>query len=87
MSEGPPVPTGPSEQAEGDSDQLPAEDTLLSTGPEDGYTPPVEEPDHHPSTPFEEATGETLDQRLDREQPEVWDQTPTRSPDAPDALG
>ena len=53
-------------------DQLQPEDTLDDRGVEDvldeGYSPPEREPDHlkHPEG------GETLEDRLDDEQPEVW---------------
>lgn len=63
---------------EGDSDQLPFEDTLEDRGVEDlldeGYTPP-ERPraNHYGETPWEEAHGEPLDQRLAEEEPEVWE--------------
>ena len=53
-------------------DQLQPEDTLDDRGVEDvldeGYSPPEREPDHlkHPEG------GESLEDRLDEEQPEVW---------------
>jgi hypothetical protein len=53
-------------------DQLQPEDTLDDRGVEDvldeGYSPPEREPDHlrHPEG------GESLERRLDEEQPEVW---------------
>ena len=53
-------------------DQLQPEDTLDDRGVEDvldeGYSPPEREPDHlrHPEG------GESLEHRLDEEQPEVW---------------
>jgi hypothetical protein len=53
-------------------DQLQPEDTLDDRGVDDvldeGYSPPEREPDHlrHPEG------GESLDDRLDEEQPEVW---------------
>lgn len=76
MSETPGVDDGVV-TAEGDSDQLPIEDTLLDRGVDDvldeGYSPPEREPHHRASTPYEEATGERLDQRLAQEEPEVWD--------------
>jgi len=54
-------------------DQLQPEDTLDDRGVDDvldeGYSPPEREPDHlkHPEG------GESLDERLDDEEPEVWD--------------
>ncbi len=53
-------------------DQLQPEDTLDDRGVEDvldeGFSPPEREPDHlrHPEG------GESLEDRLDEEQPEVW---------------
>ncbi|MDM8085694.1 DUF5709 domain-containing protein [Cellulomonas cellasea] len=64
---------------EGDSDQLPKEDMLEERGVDDlldeaWYTAP-ERPPHNRfgETPWEEAHGETLDERLAEEEPEVWD--------------
>lgn len=56
------------------SEQLQPEDSLDDRGVDDvldeGYSPPEREPDHlrHPEG------GETLEQVLDEEEPEVWDQ-------------
>jgi len=82
--------------AEGDADQLPAEDTLVGRGVDDlldeGYSPP-ERPRpasaHWGETPWEESRGETLDQRVAQEEPEVWEE-PDRAPDPsrePDRAG
>lgn len=67
----------PETGSEGDSDQLSLEDSLIDRGVDDlldeGYSPP-----DHPrenrfgETALEEARGETLDQRLGEEEPEVW---------------
>jgi hypothetical protein len=60
-------------------EQLQPEDTLDDRGVEDvldeGYSPPEREPDHlkHPEG------GESLDERLDDEEPEVWDGDQERS--------
>lgn len=57
------------------SDQIQPEDSLDDRGVEDvldeGYSPPEREPDHlkHPEG------GESLDERLAEEEPEVWAQT------------
>ena len=54
------------------SDQLQPEDTLVDRGVEDvldeGYSPPERETDHlkHPEG------GESIEERLDEEEPEVW---------------
>ncbi|WP_147794332.1 DUF5709 domain-containing protein [Cellulomonas sp. Y8] len=82
--------------AEGDADQLPAEDTLVGRGVDDlldeGYSPP-ERPrpasSHFGETAWEESRGETLDQRVAQEEPDVWDD-PDRAPDPsrePDRAG
>lgn len=66
--------------AEGDADQLPAEDTLTDRGVDDlldeGYTLPERprpEVAHWGETPWEESHGESLDLRVAQEEPEVWD--------------
>jgi hypothetical protein len=73
MSETPDERTSrPSEQL----DQLQQEDTLIDRGTEDvldeGYSPPEKwsPGERFGNTPFEEATGETLEQRLAQEEPE-----------------
>ncbi|MBD3779602.1 MULTISPECIES: DUF5709 domain-containing protein [unclassified Cellulomonas] len=82
--------------AEGDADQLPEEDTLLDRGVDDlldeGYSPPDRPRPasaHWGETPWEESRGETLDQRVAQEEPDVWDD-PDRAPDPsrePDRAG
>lgn len=62
---------------EGDSNQLPREDTLLDRGVDDlldeGYSPPdFPRSNHYGETPLEEILGETLDRRLAEEEPDVW---------------
>jgi hypothetical protein len=63
---------------EADSNQLPREDTLLERGVDDlldeGYSPPdFPRSNHYGETPLEEIRGETLDQRLAEEEPEIWE--------------
>ena len=63
---------------EGDSNQLPREDTLLERGVEDlldeGYSPPdFPRSNRFGETPLEELMGESLDQRLAEEEPDVWE--------------
>ncbi|MCC2335943.1 DUF5709 domain-containing protein [Cellulomonas wangsupingiae] len=81
MSEDTPATsTDPALGSEGDSNQLPGEDTLVERGVEDpldeGVAPP-ERPRpasaHFGETAWEEARGETLDQRVAQEEPEVWE--------------
>ncbi|TIC84335.1 DUF5709 domain-containing protein [Nocardioides sp. GY 10127] len=60
-----------------ESDQLPTEDTLDDDDVVDaldrGYSPPEKysTAQDHGTTPYEEATGETLDQRIAQEVPEA----------------
>lgn len=76
----------PEHGAEGDTDQLQPEDTLLDRGLDDvldeGYSPP-ERPraNHFGETPWEEVHGETLDARLSQEEPEEWERDPLTRPD------
>ena len=75
----------PEGTAEGDTDQLPQEDTLvdrnLADALDEGYVPPDYPTDSRFGlTALEEARGETLGERLAREQPEVW-----QTADGPDA--
>lgn len=63
---------------ERDSDQLPAEDTLVDRGVDDlldeGVSPPEHENRHRPTTEYEVARGERLDERLAQEEPDVWEE-------------
>ncbi len=97
MSENTPATsTDPATGAEGDADQLPEEDTLVGRGVDDlldeGYSPPDRPRPasaHWGETPWEESRGETLDQRVAQEEPDVWDD-PDRAPDPsrePDRAG
>lgn len=75
----------PEGTAEGDTDQLSQEDTLVDRNLDDaldeGYIPPDYPSDHRfGQTELEEELGETLDKRLARELPEVWE-----TADGPDA--
>lgn len=81
--------------AEGDADQLPEEDTLVDRGVADlldeGYSPP-ERPRpasaHWGETAWEESRGETLDQRVAQEEPDIWDAPPRVDPSRePDRAG
>lgn len=88
--ETPATSTDPALGSEGDSDQLPREDTLTERGVDDlldeGYSPP-ERPrsNHWGETPWEEVHGEPLDLRLRQEEPEVWDDD--APPSYPDRAG
>lgn len=91
----PATSTDPATGAEGDADQLPAEDTLLDRGVDDlldeGYSPPDRPRPasaHWGETPWEESRGETLDQRYAQEEPEVWEAEPRVDPSRePDRAG
>ncbi|MBO3094171.1 DUF5709 domain-containing protein [Cellulomonas dongxiuzhuiae] len=81
MSEDTPATsTDPALGTEGDSNQLPGEDTMVERGVTDpldeGITPP-ERPRpasaHFGETAWEESRGETLEQRVAQEEPEVWE--------------
>lgn len=68
----------PETGAEGDTNQLQRDDTLLDRGVEstldEGYSPPDRPPyPHRLETELEQYEGETLDQRLAQEEPEIWD--------------
>lgn len=80
----------PELESEGDTDQLPLEDTLEDRGIEDqldeGYAPPDRPRTHRTGeTAWEERHGETLDERLAEEEPEIWQARlaarPGREPD------
>ena len=77
--------------SEGDTDQLPKEDTLTERGVDDlldeGYSPP-ERPrsNHFGETALEEIQGETLDQRLAEEEPDIFD-APDSGATQPDRAG
>lgn len=64
--------------SEGDADQLPREDMLLERGVEDlldeGYSPPEHaRSTRYGETAWEEEHRETIDQRMNQEEPEVWE--------------
>src|SRR5699024_9816464 len=64
----PPHPTGPGTFAEGDSNQLEAQETLDDRGVDDtldeGYTPPERDrPNHYGETDWEQSAGEPFDRR------------------------
>ncbi|MGW6129402.1 DUF5709 domain-containing protein [Cellulomonas sp. NPDC055163] len=94
MSEDTPATsTDPALGSEGDTNQLPGEDTLAEpdddTMLEEGYSPPDHpRPNHFGETAWEQAHGETLTQRLDEEEPEVWEEQRPVDPNvAPDGAG
>jgi hypothetical protein len=77
--------------SEGDTDQLPKEDTLTQRGVDDlldeGYSPPERRRSNHfGETALEEIQGETLDQRLAEEEPDIFD-APDSGASQPDRAG
>jgi hypothetical protein len=85
--------TDPALGSEGDTNQLPGEDTLAEptddTMLDDGYSPPDHpRPNHFGETAWEQAHGEPLTQRLEAEEPEVWDAVAPADPNlTPDGSG
>ena len=80
MSDTPATCPDPELGSEGDTDQLPARtpsSSAASTTRSTRATPP-ERPrsNHYGETPWEEAHGETIDQRIVQEEPEVWEARP-----------
>lgn len=68
----------PETGAEGDTNQLEQDDTLLDRGVEsmldEGYSPPEHRPNNHRlETELENYEGDSLDDRLAQEEPEVWE--------------
>lgn len=81
---------GPSAYSIDEDDQLQPEDTLQDLGVDDvldrGYSPPDREPASmkHGMTPREEREGETLDERLAEEVPDVGERDTLRQDGDPD---
>ena len=70
----------PLTSAEGDGDQLPQEDTLLDRGVDnildEGYSPPERPPvPNRLETHLDQQIGESHDDKLAQEEPEVWETT------------
>jgi hypothetical protein len=67
----------PEHGAEGDTDQLQQDDTLLDRGVDsildEGYSPPEHPPGNRLETHLDQVLGERLDDKLAQEEPEVWD--------------
>lgn len=67
----------PEGAAEGDTDQLQQDDTLLDRGVDsvldEGWSPPERPPGNRLETHLDQALGERLDDKLAQEEPEVWD--------------
>jgi len=71
-------PGSGNDENDGVAEQLSVEDSLLDTRIDDvldeGYSPPDREPSVHVPTEAEEERGESLDELLSAETPEVWAQ-------------
>ncbi len=83
----------PETGAEGDTDQLPPDDTLLDRGVDsvldEGVVTAEKPPGNRLETHLDQALGERMEDKLAQEEPEVWDTDP--GPDAgarePDRAG
>jgi hypothetical protein len=76
---------------EGDSNQIQGEDSMSGADVDDlldtGFSPPDRDPSgHFGETAWEEVHGETLDQRIAQEEPEIWD-APEKGATQPDRAG
>ena len=92
MSQTPGTTPDPETGAEGDSDQLDPSDTLITGGPEDpldeGWSPRERPARHRLETEQEQYTGDSIDDRVEQEEPEVWDATePAPGGREPDRAG
>jgi hypothetical protein len=89
----PATTSDPQQAAEGDTDQLRQEDTLLDRGVDDvldeGYSPPEHPPGNRLETHLDQAIGERMDDKLAQEEPEVWEATdePVAGAAQPDRAG
>jgi hypothetical protein len=92
MSEDTPATsTDPALGSEGDSNQIPGEDSMSGGDVDDlldqGYSPPERpRPNHYGETPWEESHGEPMDLKLAQEEPEVWE-APEKGRTEPDRAG
>ncbi|MBI9114069.1 DUF5709 domain-containing protein [Sanguibacter suaedae] len=92
MSEDTPATsTDPALGSEGDSNQIPGEDSMSGEDVDDlldqGYSPPERpRPNHYGETPWEESHGEPMDLKLAQEEPEVWE-APEKGRTEPDRAG
>jgi len=84
----------PQTGAEGDTDQLELDDTLMDRGGDsgagsvldEGYSPPERRPNRHRlETDLDQILGEPVADKLAEEEPEVWDTAPGRAAGAREA--
>lgn len=92
-SQTPATSTDPETGAEGDTDQLQNDDTLMGGGVENvldedfSHSPPYRQHPHELTTELEQEEGDSLSDRLDQEQPDVWQQDPAPGSRDPDRTG
>lgn len=91
MDDTPATSTDAALGSEGDSNQIPGEDSMSGADVDDmldtGYSPPDRDPSRHfGETAWEEVHGETLDQRVAQEEPEIWE-APEKGATQPDRAG
>jgi hypothetical protein len=88
----------PETGAEGDTDQLELDDTLMDRGGDagagsvldEGYSPPERRPNRHRlETDLEQSMGQSTAEKLTEEEPEVWDtgHGPAAGSREPDRVG
>lgn len=95
MSQTPATTPDPETGAEGDSDQLELSDTLMDSGSaeplDEGWSPRDRPGRHRLETEQEQYVGDTIDERHDQEEPEVWESDEVgaggREPDRVGRLG
>jgi hypothetical protein len=91
MDDTPATSTDAALGSEGDSNQIQGEDSMSGADVDEmldaGFVPPDRDPSgHFGETPWEEVHGETLDQRIAQEEPEIWD-APEKGATQPDRAG
>jgi hypothetical protein len=91
MDDTPATSTDPALGSEGDDNQIQGEDSMSGADVDEvldaGYVPPDRDPSgHFGETAWEEVHGETLDQRIAQEEPEIWD-APEKGATQPDRAG
>ena len=91
MDDTPATSTDAALGSEGDSNQIQGEDSMSGADVDEmldaGFVPPDRDTSgHFGETPWEEVHGETLDQRIAQEEPEIWD-APEKGATQPDRAG
>lgn len=80
MSDTPGTSPDPELGSEGDTDQLPAEDTLVGDESDAPWSPPERAPRHLLVTEAEELAGDSFEERVAQEEPEIWEVDVVRDP-------